>query len=331
MAQATEYSEISAIANKKTDQLDIITLVEPAETPIFTSAQKYRKVNSSVFEYYADSLDDVSLDTVADGKDVDDFGNKTEHRVKIQQRTQIQNKTWKVSRGLQEDTDTAGVKDEVQRAKMLCAIELKRNIEAAIGSDQEAGFSEDSGNKMRALGAFLDEANDLIPTPVRMKEGAKAVTNGLTESAFRKVLQTAYEATGNSKGKYRLFAGPELQNAITGFSRTNAESGNILAAQLMAGSKEITCSVQIYNSDFGTVFIIPSMFLGYASNGGLTDAVRGRGYLVDMDNFAISFNKNLWDEEYEDRGGGRRGAVWAKYTIINKCPKAMGKFVASAA
>ena len=26
-------------------------------------------------------------------------------------------------------------------------------------------------------------------------------------------------------------------------------------------------------------------------------------------------------------GGGKRGAVWAKYTLINKCPKAMAKFV----
>ena len=63
---ATEYNVI----NNKMDQLDILTLCSPAETPFFTSAPKYRKVRSDIFEYYADNIDAVSLDTIGDGEDV---------------------------------------------------------------------------------------------------------------------------------------------------------------------------------------------------------------------------------------------------------------------
>lgn len=324
MAQGTEYNVI----NNRMDKLDILTLCDPTSTPIFSTARKYRKVRSDVFEYYADNLDDVSTDTIADGRDVDEFDNKAKNRTVIQQRTQIQNRAWKVSRGQQNDADPAGVKDEVGRAKMLSAIELKRDIEAAIGSDQEAEWvDEKAGNHMRGLGKFLDADNENIPQNARMSAAAKATTSALNEKSFGAVLQAAYEGTGNANAKFKLFAMPALQRAITGFSRTNGESNNILRTTLVAGSKKIECSVKIYESDFGIVVVIPDLFLGMTNGGKLTDAIRGRGYLLDMDKFSISLNQDVWSEEYPDLGGGRRGATWAKYTIINECPKAMGKFV----
>ena len=322
MADLNEYNVI----NNKMDQLDILTLSEPAETPVFTSAKKYRKVRSPLFEYYTDSLEDVKLTTVADGVDVESFDNKAKNRAKIEQRTQIQNRTWKVSRGQQEDTDTAGVPDEVARAKMICALELKRDMEASICSDQNLGDVDAEGGKFRALGKFLDATNTTIPVNARMKAGAQAITENLTETTFRQVLQTVYEASGNANGKFRLFAGPSLQNAITNFSRMSSTEGNILSAQLVAGAKEITCSVKIYNSDFGIVAIIPTLFNARQAGLGVTSAVQCRGYLLDMDKFDISLCKNLWAEEYEDRGGGRRGAVWSKYTIIHRNPKCGAKF-----
>lgn len=324
MAQQTEYNTI----NNRLDKLDILTLCDPAETPVFSSTSKYRKVRSDIFEYHADSLDGIKLSTIADGRDVESFDNKAKNRTVIQQRTQIQNRTWKVSRGQEKDSDPAGVKDEVGRARMLASIELKRDIEAAICSDQEAEWvDEKTGNHMRGLGKFLDETNANIPANARMPAASKAVTDNLTESAFRAVLQSAYEGTGNANAKYRLFAGPALQNKITGFSRTSSETNNILQAQMAAGSREITCSVKIYNSDWGVVAVVPDLFLGYTDGASISDATRARGYLVDMQHLALSLNQDIWNEDYPDLGGGKRGAVWAKYTLINKCPKAMAKFV----
>lgn len=320
---ATEYNVI----NNRMDQLDILTLCSPAETPFFTSAPKYRKVRSDIFEYYADNIDAVSLDTIGDGQDVVTFDNKAKNRSVIQQRVQIQYQSWKVSRGQQEDADPAGVSDEVGRSKMLATLALKRNVEAALCSDQEAIWTgEEKGNKFRGLGAFIDETNKNIPENVRLSANGKQTTTNITETAFRKVLQAAYEGTGNANAKFRLFAMPELQNAITNFSRFNSESNNILQAQLLTSSSEVKCSVRIYNSDWGIVAVVPTLFAGYQANGG-APANNTRGYLINMDYVAVSLNKNLWSEEYNDNGGGRRGAVWFKGTLINKCPKAMGKFI----
>lgn len=323
MAQAREYDPI----NNRMDQLDILTLCSPAETPLFTSVPKYRKVRSDVFEYYGDNLDDVNISTIADGRDVDGFADKTKNRTKIQQRTQKQFSAWKVSRGQQKDADPAGVTDEVSRAKMLATLELKRNMEASLCSDQEAEWvSDDLGNHMRCLGKFLDETNENIPENLRMSADAKASTSTLSETSFRKVLQAAYEGTGNANAKFRLFAMPELQNAITGFSRTSSDTNNILQAQMLSGAREITCSVKVYNSDYGIALVVPTLFHGYKSDGTRDANAKKLGYLCNMDYLAISFNENLWNEEYPDLGGGRRGAVWVKYALINKCPKAMGKF-----
>ena len=313
--------------NNRESKLDILTLCDPTETPLYSTLPKEVKVRSDVFEYYADRLKKPSRQTIADGKDVETFDNKAENRVRIQQRVQIMNNTWQVSRGQEKDADVAGVKDEVSRAKMISSLELKRSIESVLGSDQEAAWiDENQGSHIRGLGKFADSTNTNIPESVRALETSAGSTDTLTETGFRTIIQSLFEVGGNASGDYKLFAAPSLQNRITGFSRTSDEQGNILMAQRLAGATEITSAVRIYNSDWGRITIIPDLFLGLDENGDITDASRKRGFLFETKNAALAFNEDLWAEEYEDKGGGRRGAVWAKFTLIQKMPRAMASF-----
>lgn len=319
----TQYNTI----NNRETKLDILTLCDVTDTPLVSTLSKGFKIHSPIFEYYADRLKKPSRKTIGDGVDVDNFENKAKNRVVIQQRVQIMNEPWIVSKGQERDSDPAGVKNEVSRAKMISALELKRNMEASIGSDQEAVMlNEEQGNRFRGLGAFADSENENIPKTVRALAASTASTSTLNETAFRKVIQSVYEACGNPKGEYRLFAGPALQNKITGFSRTSDEESNILRAMRPAGSETIDCAVRIYNSDWGRIVIIPDLFLGMSESGDVDDNSRARGYLFDPKNVQLSFNEDLYSEEYPDLGGGKRGAIWSKFTLIQKMPRAMAMF-----
>lgn len=319
-------NQYNTINNRET-KLDLLSVIDPAETPLYASLKKEFRVRSPEFFYYADRLEKPSRKTIADGIDVKDFDNKAKNRVRISQRVQLQKRSWIVSRGQQDDADPAGVADEVSAAKSRSGLELRRDIESVIGSSQEAEFVDaEQGDHLRGLGKFADPDNENIPESVRALSGSVAVTSSLNETGFRKVIQSVYEATGNPKGDFKLYAGPELQNKITGFSRTSDEQNNILRSERIAGSGVIDCAVRIYNSDWGRVIVVPDLFLGLGEDGEISDTSRARGYMFDSSNVSLSFNKDIWDEEYPDLGAGRRGAVWAKFTLINKMPRAMAMF-----
>ncbi len=319
----TQYNTI----NNRESKLDILTLISPSLTPMFSTLPKHTRIRNNVFEYYADALNKPSRRTIADGKDVNTFDNKAKNRVKIQNRVQIMNRPWIVSRGQEKDADPAGVKDEIARAKMIATLELKTDIESVIASDQAAEWiNGEQGDHTRGFMAFADPDNEDIPASVRAAAGQKATTASLSETNFRKVIQSIYEGGGNPDGQYTLFAQPELQNKITGFSRISDETNNILRGVRTAGEERIDCAVRIYSSDWGMVVVVGDLFAGLPENGEADAAARRKGILLAKNTVALSFNEDLWNQEYPDLGGGRRGAVWAKFATIAKNPRAMGLF-----
>ena len=320
----TQYNTI----NNRESKLDVLTLISPSLTPMFSSLPKHTKIRNTVFEYFADTLNPPNRRTTADGRDVETFDNKAKHRVKIQNRVQIMNRPWIVSRGQEKDADPAGVKDEVQLAKARATLELKTDVESVLGSSQPAEWVDNQqGDHTRGFAAFADPDNADIPESVRAAAAQKATTSTLSETNFRKVIQAIYEGGGNPDGQYKLFAQPEVQNKITGFSRISDETNNILRAVRTAGSEKIDCAVRIYSSDWGMVVVIGDLFVGLPADGVADAASRQKGILMSNNSVAVSFNEDLWNQEYPDLGGGRRGAVWAKFATIAKNPRAMGLFV----
>lgn len=319
----TQYNTI----NNRESKLDIITLFSPSTTPMFSSLPRHTRIRNNIFEYFADTLNKPSRRTIADGKDVNTFDNKAKNRVKIQNRVQIMNRPWIVSRGQEKDADPAGVKDEIARARMIASLELKTDIESVIASDQRAEWvNGEEGDHTRGFISFADPANSDIPESVRAVAAQKATTSSLSETNFRKVIQSIYEGGGNPDGQYTLFAQPELQNKITGFSRISDETNGVLRAVRMSGDEKIDCAVRIYNSDWGMVVVVGDLFVGLPEDGIATNAARRSGILLPKNSVALSFNEDLWNQDYPDLGGGKRGAVWAKFATIAKTPRAMGSF-----
>ena len=133
----------------------------------------------------------------------------------------------------------AGLASPYAEAKAKATLELKRSIEVMIGSN-EAGASATAtlGDISAGLGAWTNPGNGAgtiwnanglngqasAYRPVarsRISMGTNTLLENSGNANFRAMLQAVYEASG-IKNNYRLFAGPDIINSISDFTRTNS-------------------------------------------------------------------------------------------------------------
>jgi hypothetical protein len=161
------------------------------------------------------------------------------------------------------------------KAKSL--IQLKRSIETAIGSstDQAAGSSS-AGSLLCGLGFWSDPAATGNTFDTSLKQGFRSVSGSrvdfasLTEANLRGLLQAVYEASG-AKGSYKLFASPAVMNAITDYTRSTVNAGNIQYTQDVSG-KTLIRSIISYVSDFGSIDVVPMLHGGRGISQDITGA-----------------------------------------------------------
>ena len=330
MAKADQYNT----KNNKPHWLDILTMVEPESTPLYSTLGKTIKPRNLEFTYFVDKLGDVNTKTIADGVGVTDFTNRAANRAPIVQYVQEQQESWAISRGQRDDADPAGVTDEIKHSKMRAALALRIKIERSIASDQEGKYVDATqGHHMHALGSFLNPDNTSIPEFARIASSSIAETDTLTEDAFRAVLQSVYDACGDSGASYDLHAGSVLQTKVTNFMRMSDTGDNFLRVRQLDGkTNELAATVSLYRGDFGFVKILPNPHLGFGeSDTAATDATKARGYLLNTKYLALNFCKDLYNQDLPDTdGSGSKGIIWAKYSLVHEMPKTSGKFVKAA-
>ena len=212
-------------------------------------------------------------------------------------------------------------------------------MEAAFCSDQEG--VEQSGAtpyKTRGLGKWIQHgAQADLPVNAAYRTPAGSInataTASLTENNIQDMLQSLYEQTGKSN-TFSLICGPVLKRQFTSFTRTQFASTNVASAIRVLNQKDenkIVSTVDIFEGDFGTLELIPSLFLAQDATGASASAVKnGRGYVLDMDMVELRYNRKPRYQELEDRGGGSRGIVDAICALCVKSPLALGKFAPTA-
>jgi hypothetical protein len=334
MAEATSYN----ISGIREDLTDFLTILEPEDTPKLSMLAKGKSPTNTYQEWQMDSLSAPSFQGVVEGTDVTAFANKSASRARAGNYIQAFRRSWMVSR-IAEAVDVAGVADEVANAKMKVMRELKRDIEAMIGSDQDR--QADNGTVpylSRALGTWISSSGPSdIPAAYRTPSGSinTTATGSLTEDGFNSVFQSVYEVNGGKRA-YNLFAGPALKRAISKFQRQEGTT-TAKSYQVTQDAKEhrIDLNVEIYAGDFHTVTVIPDLFNGIASDAtgsgtfAPTNQSRARGYIIDPDLVSLGYLIGMESVELPDQGGGRRGYVHAVPTLMVKNPRGLGKFAAS--
>ena len=320
MAKATTYNT----SGNKEDLTSIISVLEPEATP-FVSLMKKGKATGTFFEMQVDRLNSPEFGGVSEGEDVTNFKNQSADRARIGNYIQKFRDTFMTS-DLQELVDTAGVASEFANAESKAVRNVKRSIESAFCSaqDRQADAGAGAPYKTRGMLKWLGVGGQPSDVPTFAQNVANDTTATQTETTFNSVLQELYEANGMPGGQLTLLAGPALKQQISDFSRVSSSTRNTYQVNQDAESKKITLSVNLYDGDFGTVAIVPSLFINRTSGNDTVDA--DAGLLIDPEYVSMMSLKAESVTELENQGGGRRGFVDVVAGLACLSPIAHGYF-----
>ena len=359
MAQATSFN-VTDVQGAREDLSNQLRRVAPEQTPMYATLSQSAAPKALFTEWLVDDLGNPSYDSpLLDGTDLSfnsDFTNEISNRVRIGNRVQQFQRSASVS-PIAEMIDVAGGDSSLlaaSKAKVL--VQLKTDIESAIGSSQapasavttsgsEKGdlmggffhFSDpdattgvfDSAAKraFRSLGAGLNHDGTAASSRFD-KTNAAGTARDFSEANFRNLLSTVYEGGGKSQ-TYRLFAGPALMSQITDYSRAvQAVAGSAanFNAQINGGS--IRLSIVELVTDYGTVQVVPSLFLNRTSGQGITTASRNAGALIPADDtVSLKVLSGIGVQDLPESGGGARFLTRALLTLCVTNSRAVGSII----
>ena len=255
MALATDaFTTYSAIGNRE-DLSDVIYMISPTDTP-FMSGIPRTKATSVLHEWQTDALASASgSNAVLEGDEATtDAATAT---VRLSNTAQISDKVPRVT-GTQESVNKAGRKSEMSYQVAKRAQELKRDMETSL----LANTAETTGDTTTArvtggIGAW-------ITTNISLGSGGSAAgtalvgntarTDGtqraITEALLKASLKLCWDNGGDPEC---IMVGSFNKQVISGFT------GNATRFK-GAEDKTLKAAIDIYDSDFGELEIVPNRF-----------------------------------------------------------------------
>lgn len=333
-------TSILTVKGQKQDLSDAMVLIEPGDTPIFSMCKKGKEPANVLFQWPVDRYDSPNTDGVLANAAVTTYADKHANRELLSGRVQKVRRAFQVDDFVENVADLAGVgkKQAFNKAAAKSLVELKIDIESVLGSDNDsvaaAGNQASGGtaNQTRGLGSWISSSAQAdtataVPAAYRTPAGSINTTapGSLTESAVIDVLESMFTVR-RQRRNYDLVCGTALKKAFSGFIRTQTGSTNVMSSIRTftqdLESKKIVNVIDIYESDFGTLSLHPSVYLGGAD----AASKAARGYVLDMDLVEIRFNRKPNMEKLPVDGAGPRGYVDAIFGVACANPEVLGKF-----
>jgi hypothetical protein len=304
---AATFLTYSAIGNRE-DLSDVIYNIDPVETP-FASGIERVKSAAVLHEWQTQALAAAdSTNSVLEGDDATtDTATPT---TRIGNYHQISDKVARVS-GTQRSVDHAGRDDELDYQVMLKGKELKRDMETILLANQKR--SAGAPGTPRAVGAVLSYiysntskgATGTDPSSTVASVRGDGTQRIFTENLLKGVLQSVWinggEPTTIMTGAYNK----QQFSTFTGRATPTEDTTK----------KKIVATVDVYESDFGTLKVVPNRFM------------RARDVLVlQMDMWALATlpGRNMVSIPLAKTGDSDRKQVLTEYTLEARNEKGSG-------
>jgi hypothetical protein len=313
----------SAVSNRE-DLSNELSILAPEETPILSLCGK-GKASATFSEWTVDSLAAPATTGISEGSDVTSFSDKFADRARLGNYIQLMRRDYIVS-NLQQAVTSVGPAN-VAQAEAKSMREIKRDIEATIASNNEMTVENGAGTPygMRGLGKWIQstaQATNPVPAAYLTPSGS-IITSTLSESSFNTMIGSIFAKNGEMNS-LTLVANVALRQLISNFTRaTPASSGVTYHVNQDATSKQITLSVNLYDSDFGLVKIVngnPSCMPTGSTN---------VGYVLNPKYLGFNTLIPMGATRLENQGGGERGFIDVAGTLCVKHPQAHGKIAYS--
>ena len=263
------------------DLADIIYNISPTDTPFMSGVGK-NKATNTLHQWQTDTLSAVAANAKVEGATIS-YPTLTS-TTKVGNYTQISTKACQVS-ATDDAVDTAGRSSVLAYQVAKAAKELKRDMENALLSNVAAAAGD--ATTARALGGVVTWMTSNVSAgtggsgagegAIRTDETQRA----FTETLLRSTLKTTWDTGGNpnvimlngfNKQKLSFFTG-----GATRFDK--------------AEDKRLMTSIDVYESDFGTMQVTPNRWIRKAN---ASAAKRGQDVLLlEMDFWAVSFLRDF--------------------------------------
>ena len=295
---------------EREDLSDVITRIDPDETPIYSSLRK-ETVNNTTFDWLVQELAAaVANNFVAEGADAS-YATPTQ-AVRFSNVTQISQKDAAVS-GTLDSVDTAGRDRETAYQKVLKGLELRRDIEKGLCSDnaKATGATRETAQLSSWItNVSVGGSGGAAPTGDGSDVPAGGSDRALSLALIDAAHQAAYEDGGNPN---MLVVSPAKKATFSDLS-----SGSVATNQIQYTAPReaaIVGSVSLYLSDYGELSVVIDRQMG-----------NDRLYLLDSDYASIVTlpGRNFLVEDLAKTGDAAKFQVITEYGLKVSAPKAHG-------
>ena len=314
MAAPTDTFLTYSALGRREDLSPVIYNYDPIETPGIASFGRTR-AKAVLHEWQNQALAAASRsNAVLEGDDATtDAATAT---TRLSNTCQIMDKVARVS-GTQRAVDTAGREDELEYQTLLKTLELRRDMEGNIfGHVAEVTGDSTTARKFGTLGTWLtsnlSEASDATSsTGGGDNARTDGTVRGLTEAMVKEVLRECFNNGGQPDC---ILVGSFNKQVISGFG------GNAQRVKT-AEDRKLMAAIDLYDSDFGELQIIPDRFVRPILGGSDTT---GDLWVLQKDSIEVAYLRSVGIEPLAKTGDSDRRQVLAELTLQVNSQKANG-------
>jgi len=299
----------STAVGEREDLADVITRIDPDETPIF-SALKKETGNGVFVEWQVQELA-AAVATNYKNEGADAAYATPTATTRLGNYMQISQKDAAVS-GTLDSVDKAGRDREVAYQKVLKGLELRRDIEKYLCSDTARSASDP--RKAGTLSTWITNVDNGVGASAPTGDGTDVPTGGTDRALALSQIDTAMQAAYEDGGQPNMLVVSPAKKAA--FSDLN--SGSVATNQInYTAPREaaIVGSVSLYLSDFGQLDVVIDRFQG-----------DDRVFLLDSDYASICTlpGRNFNVEDLAKTGDAEKFQIITEFTLKVSAPKAHG-------
>lgn len=302
MAQPTNTYATNDMVGIREDLSNIVWDISPVETP-YTSAIPHISVENTTYEWQTDALAAAANNAVIEGDDA--TTDAAVATVRLNNLTQISDKVARVT-GTARSVTTAGRADELDYQMLKKGRELRRDMETVVLSNKAKVAGDDTtARELAGIGAWITTNTDkgATGTDPTAADGTDPRNDGtqraFTEDQLKTVLKASFDAGGAPD---MLMVGPFNRQIVSTFG------GGATKFQRVEDDT-LRTSFDVYESDFGSLKIVPNRFQ------------RARdGLVLQTDMWALGFlpGRNFDTTELAKTGDTDRRQILSEYTLESR-------------
>lgn len=290
-------------ANRE-DLLDLITNIDPWDTPFYSSAPKV-ECSHTTHEWLTDTLSAASTAGAIEGADF--LADALTNRSRLSNTTQIFRFDILVS-DTQRQVNPAGIRDEYEYQILKATRQIARNIESTIFQSFSAAQTTGNSGTARTMKPFRSFAVPLT-----------ACTATLKFSAVLAIHEAVYTSGANPDS---LYVSPGSKADLTADIVSGGGPGKMNLNIAMADRRVIQ-NIDIMESDFGMLAIVPDRFVPQCAVTGSAN-LGGAAFLIERSKARIATLRPVRHTPLGKNGDATRGLVLGELTLEVLHPSAHG-------